>query len=62
MADVRCQPDPAWQRLDAMDDPVLTGLIRRKLAEMRAAAGSAARGSLAVQLVHGDWQDGSIMY
>ena len=27
--------DPAWQRLDALDDPVLNGLIRRKLAEVR---------------------------
>jgi len=30
--------DPAWQRLDTLDDPVLNGLLRRKLAEVRAAA------------------------
>jgi Ser/Thr protein kinase RdoA (MazF antagonist) len=36
--------DPAWQRLDAVADPVLNGLIRRKLAEVRAVAGSAAGG------------------
>ena len=28
--------DPAWQRLDALDNPVLSGLIRRKLAEVHA--------------------------
>jgi len=54
--------DPAWQRLDAVDDPVLTGLIRRKLAEVRAAAGSIASGPLDAQLVHGDWHDGNILY
>jgi Ser/Thr protein kinase RdoA (MazF antagonist) len=54
--------DPAWQRLDALDDPVLNGLIRRKLAEVRAAAGSAASGRPGVQLVHGDWHDGNILY
>ena len=54
--------DPAWQRLDALDDPVLTGLIRRKLAEVRAAAGPFARGRLDGQLVHGDWHDGNILY
>ena len=53
---------PAWQRLDALDDPVLNGLIRRKLAEVRAAAGSIASGRLGVQLVHGDWHDGNILY
>jgi Ser/Thr protein kinase RdoA (MazF antagonist) len=54
--------DPAWQRLGALDDPVLTGLIRRKLAEVRTAAGSAASGRPGVQLVHGDWHDGNILY
>jgi homoserine kinase type II len=54
--------DPAWQRLDALDDPVLNGLIRRKLAEVRTAAGSAASGRRGVQLVHGDWHDGNILY
>jgi len=54
--------DPAWQRLDALDDPVLNGLIRRKLAEVRTAAGSAASGQPGVQLVHGDWHDGNILY
>jgi len=54
--------DPAWQRLDALDDPVLTGLIRRKLAEVRAAARSIASGRLDGQLVHGDWHDGNILY
>ena len=54
--------DPARQRLDALDDPVLTGLIRRKLAEVRTAAGSAASGRRAVQLVHGGWHDGNILY
>jgi Ser/Thr protein kinase RdoA (MazF antagonist) len=54
--------DPAWQRLGALDDPVLTGLIRRKLAEVRTAAGSIASGRLDVQLVHGDWHDGNILY
>ena len=54
--------DPAWQRLDALDDPVLTGLIRRKLAEVRAAAGPFAHGRLDGQLVHGDWHDGNILY
>jgi Ser/Thr protein kinase RdoA (MazF antagonist) len=54
--------DPAWQRLDALDDPVLTGLIRRKLAEVRAAAGSTASSQLDVQLVHGDWHDGNVLY
>jgi Ser/Thr protein kinase RdoA (MazF antagonist) len=54
--------DPAWQRLDALDDPVLSGLIRRKLAEVRTAAGSAASGRPGVQLVHGDWHDGNILY
>jgi len=54
--------DPAWHRLDALDDPVLTGLIRRKLAEVRTAAGSIASGRLDVQLVHGDWHDGNILY
>jgi Ser/Thr protein kinase RdoA (MazF antagonist) len=54
--------DPAWQRLDALDDPVLNGLIRRKLAEVRTAAGSAASGPPGVQLVHGDWHDGNILY
>ena len=54
--------DPAWQRLDALDDPVLNGLIRRKLAEVRTAAGSAASGRPGVQLVHGDWHDGNILY
>lgn len=61
--------DPAWQRLDALDDPVLSGLIRRKLAEVRSAAGSAATGRPGVQsgrpgvqLVHGDWHDGNILY
>lgn len=54
--------DPAWQRLDALDDPVLSGLIRRKLAEVRTAAGSAASGPPGVQLVHGDWHDGNILY
>ena len=54
--------DPAWQRLDALDDPVLNGLIRGKLAEVRAAAGSIGSGRLDVQLVHGDWHDGNILY
>ena len=54
--------DPAWQRLDALDDPVLNGLIRRKLAEVRTAAGSAASRPPGVQLVHGDWHDGNILY
>jgi Ser/Thr protein kinase RdoA (MazF antagonist) len=54
--------DPAWQHLDALDDPVLTGLIRRKLAEVRTAAESAASGRSGVQLVHGDWHDGNILY
>jgi homoserine kinase type II len=54
--------DPAWQHLDALDDPVLSGLIARKLAEVRAAAGSAASGRPGVQLVHGDWHDGNILY
>ena len=53
--------DPAWQRLDALDDPVLNGLIRRKLAEVRTAA-SAASGRPGVQMVHGDWHDGNILY
>jgi len=54
--------DPAWQHLDALEDADLTGLIRRKLAEVRAAAASAARGRPGVQLVHGDWHDGNILY
>ena len=54
--------DPAWQRLDALGDPVLSGLIRRKLAEVRTAAGSAASGRPGVQLVHGDWHDGNMLY
>ena len=54
--------DPAWQRLDALDDPVLKGLIRRKLGEVRTAAGSAACRQLDEQLVHGDWHDGNILY
>jgi Ser/Thr protein kinase RdoA (MazF antagonist) len=54
--------DVAWQRLDAVDDPVLNGLIRRKLAEVRTAAGSIASGRLDAQLVHGDWHDGNILY
>jgi Ser/Thr protein kinase RdoA (MazF antagonist) len=54
--------DPAWQRLDAVDDPVLSGLIRRKLAEVRTAAASAASGRPGVQVVHGDWHDGNILY
>ena len=54
--------DPAWQRLDALDDPVLSGLIGRKLAEVRTAAGSAASGRPRVQIVHGDWHDGNILY
>jgi Ser/Thr protein kinase RdoA (MazF antagonist) len=54
--------DPAWQRLDAVDDPVLSGLIRRKLAEVRTAAGAAASGRPGVQVVHGDWHDGNILY
>ncbi len=54
--------DPAWHRLDALDDPVLTGLIRRKLAEVRTAAVDYASGRLDVQLVHGDWHDGNILY
>ena len=53
---------PAWQHLDALDDPVLNELIRRKLAEVRTAAGSAASGRPDVQLVHGDWHDGNILY
>jgi Ser/Thr protein kinase RdoA (MazF antagonist) len=35
---------------------------RRKLAEVRTAAGSAASGPPGVQLVHGDWHDGNILY
>jgi homoserine kinase type II len=54
--------DPAWQHLDALDDPALSGLIRRKLAEVRTAAASAASGAPGVQLVHGDWHDGNILY
>lgn len=54
--------DPAWRRLDALDDPVLHGLIRRKLAEVRTAARSIPRGRLDAQLVHGDWHDGNILY
>lgn len=54
--------DPAWQHLGALDDPVLKALLRRKLAEVRTAAGSAARGQPGVQLVHGDWHDGNILY
>ena len=54
--------DPAWQRLDALDDPALNGLIRRTLAEVRTAAGSLASGRPGVQLVHGDWHDGNILY
>ena len=54
--------DPAWQHLDALDDPVLTGLIRRKLAEVHPAARSAASGRPGMQLVHGDWHDGNILY
>jgi Ser/Thr protein kinase RdoA (MazF antagonist) len=54
--------DPAWQRLDALDDPALSGLIRRKLAEVRTAAVSAVSGRPGVQLVHGDWHDGNILY
>jgi homoserine kinase type II len=54
--------DPAWQRLDALHDPVLARLIRRKLAEVRASAGSAASGRPGVQLVHGDWHDGNLLY
>ena len=54
--------DPAWQHLDALDDPVLTGLIRRKLAEVHPAARSAAGGRPGMQLVHGDWHDGNILY
>ena len=50
--------DPAWQHLDAPDAPVLSGLIRRKLAEVRTAGGSAATGRPGVQLVHGGY-DGS---
>lgn len=30
--------DRAWQHIDALDDPVLSGLIHRKLAEVRTAA------------------------
>jgi Ser/Thr protein kinase RdoA (MazF antagonist) len=37
-------------------------LIRRKLAEVGTAAGSIASGPLDVQLVHGDWHDGNILY
>jgi homoserine kinase type II len=54
--------DPAWQCLDALDDQVLNGLIRRKLAEVRAAVESTAHDQLDVQLVHGDWHDGNILY
>jgi homoserine kinase type II len=54
--------DPAWQHLDALDDPALNRLIRRKLAEVRTAAGSIASGRLGAQLVHGDWHDGNILY
>jgi len=54
--------DPAWQHLDALDDPALAGLIGRKLAEVRTAARSAASGRPGVQLVHGDWHDGNILY
>jgi homoserine kinase type II len=54
--------DPAWQHLDALDAPVLSGLIRRKLAEVRTAGGSAATGRPGVQLVHGDWHNGNILY
>jgi Ser/Thr protein kinase RdoA (MazF antagonist) len=46
--------DAAWQRLDALDDPDLSGLIHRKLAEVGTAAGSAGRGRPGLQLVHGD--------
>jgi len=54
--------DPAWQHLGALDDPVLSGLIGRKLAQVRAAARSAASGRPGVQIVHGDWHDGNILY
>jgi homoserine kinase type II len=54
--------DPAWQHLDALGDPVLNGLIRRKLAEVRTAAGSTDSDRLDVQLVHGDWHDGNLLY
>jgi homoserine kinase type II len=54
--------DPAWQHLGALEDPVLKRLLRRKLAEVRTAVGSAARGRPRVQLVHGDWHDGNILY
>ena len=54
--------DPAWQHLDALDDPALSELIGRKLAEVRTAAASAASRRPGVQLVHGDWHDGNILY
>jgi len=54
--------DPAWQHLDALDDPVLAGLIGRNLAQVATAARSAARGQRSVQIVHGDWHDGNMLY
>jgi Ser/Thr protein kinase RdoA (MazF antagonist) len=54
--------DPAWEHLDALDDTVLNELIHRKLAEVRTAARSAASEGPGVQLVHGDWHDGNILY
>jgi homoserine kinase type II len=52
--------DPVWQRLDDLDHPDLTGRIRGSLAEVCATAGAAARGRL--EVVHGDWHDGNILY
>jgi Ser/Thr protein kinase RdoA (MazF antagonist) len=54
------QADPAWQRLDDLHDPDLTGRIRHSLAGVCATAESAARGRL--EVVHGDWHDGNILY
>ena len=38
-ADLELPADPAWRRLDALGEPVLSGLIRRNLAEVRTRPG-----------------------
>ena len=56
--------DPAWQRLDALDDPVLPERADPPQTGRGAhrGPGSAASGRPSVQLVHGDWHDGNILY
>jgi Ser/Thr protein kinase RdoA (MazF antagonist) len=52
--------DPAWLRLDDLDDSNLTERIRGSLVEVSAVVGPASGEQ--IQVVHGDWHDGNLLY